>query len=201
MENLNQIFAENLIKLRKSKKLTQLELSEKLNYSDRNISKWENGSALPTSDTLRELALFFGVSMDYFFEKHNKVEMLSNEDDSRRLKLVIIGLAMLGAIFVSVVCFIAFPKQFNMSWLSFVFGAVLCSIIGIIFCSIWFNRSIFLFISISALLWTSIASAYLTVLMINQLNLWYLFTVGAPLQLAILLWSRMPIYRKNKSCH
>ena len=72
MENLNQIFAENLIKLRKLKKLTQLELSEKLNYSDRNISKWENGTSLPTSDTLKELASFFGVSMDYFFEKHNK---------------------------------------------------------------------------------------------------------------------------------
>lgn len=197
MENLNQIFAENLIKLRKSKKLTQLELSEKLNYSDRNISKWENGSSLPTCETLRELSVFFGVPMDYFFEQHNKVEILSNEDDSRRLKLIIIGLAMLGAIFVSVVFFIAFPKQFNVSWLSFVWGIVLCSIIGIIFCSIWFNRSPFLFISISLLVWTSITGSYLTTLVCNGLNLWYLFFVGIPLQLAILVWSRMPTYRKK----
>lgn len=197
MENLNQIFAENLIKLRKSKKLTQLELSEKLNYSDRNISKWENGTSLPTCDTLKELASFFGVSMDYFFEKHNKVEMLSNEDDSRRLKLIIIGLAMLGALFVSVVCFVAFPNFFNVSWLSFVWGVVLCSIIGIIFTSIWFNRSHYLFLFISLLVWTGIAASYLTVLMINNLNLWYLFVVGIPLQLAIFVWSRMPIYRKK----
>ena len=197
MENLNQIFAENLIKLRKSKKLTQLELSEKLNYSDRNISKWENGSSLPTCETLRELSVFFGVPMDYFFEKHNKVEILSNEDDSRRLKLIIIGLAMLGAIFVSVVFFIAFPKQFNVSWLSFVWGTVLCSIIGIIFCSIWFNRSPFLFIFISLLVWTSITGSYLTTLVCNGSNLWYLFFVGIPLQLAILVWSRMPTYRKK----
>ncbi|MCQ2801819.1 MAG: helix-turn-helix domain-containing protein [Bacilli bacterium] len=197
MENLNQIFAENLIKLRKSKKLTQLELSEKLNYSDRNISKWENGTSLPTCDTLKELASFFGVSMDYFFEKHNKVQMLSNEDDSRRLKLIIIGLAMLGALFVSVVCFVAFPNFFNVSWLSFVWGVVLCSIIGIIFTSIWFNRSHYLFLFISLLVWTGIAASYLTVLMINNLNLWYLFFVGIPLQLAIFVWSRMPIYRKK----
>lgn len=197
MENLNQIFAENLIKLRKSKKLTQLELSEKLNYSDRNISKWENGTSLPTCDTLKELASFFGVSMDYFFEKHNKVQMLSNEDDSRRLKLIIIGLAMLGALFVSVVCFVAFPNFFNVSWLSFVWGVVLCSIIGIIFTSIWFNRSHYLFLFISLLVWTGIAASYLTVLMINNLNLWYLFVVGIPLQLAIFVWSRMPIYRKK----
>lgn len=197
MENLNQIFAENLIKLRKSKKLTQLELSEKLNYSDRNISKWENGTSLPTCDTLKELASFFGVSMDYFFEKHNKVQMLSNEDDSRRLKLIIIGLAMLGALFASVVCFVAFPNFFNVSWLSFVWGVVLCSIIGIIFTSIWFNRSHYLFLFISLLVWTGIAASYLTVLMINNLNLWYLFFVGIPLQLAIFVWSRMPIYRKK----
>ncbi len=197
MENLNQIFAENLIKLRKSKKLTQLELSEKLNYSDRNISKWENGTSLPTCDTLKELASFFGVSMDYFFEKHNKVEMLSNEDDGRRLKLIIIGLAMLGALFVSVVCFVAFPNFFNVSWLSFVWGVVLCSIIGIIFTSIWFNRSHYLFLFISLLVWTGIAASYLTVLMVNNLNLWYLFFVGIPPQLAIFVWSRMPIYRKK----
>lgn len=197
MENLNKIFAENLIKLRKSKNLTQLELSEKLNYSDRNISKWENGSSLPTCETLRELSVFFGVPMDYFFEQHKKVEILSNEDDSRRLKLIIIGLAMLGAIFVSVVFFIAFPKQFNVSWLSFVWGTVLCSIIGIIFCSIWFNRSPFLFISISLLVWTSITGSYLTTLVCNGSNLWYLFFVGIPLQLAILAWSRMPTYRKK----
>lgn len=197
MENLNQIFAENLIKLRKSKKLTQLELSEKLNYSDRNISKWENGTSLPTCDTLKELASFFGVSMDYFFEKHNKVEMLSNEDDGRRLKLIIIGLAMLGALFASVVCFVAFPNFFNVSWLSFVWGVVLCSIIGIIFTSIWFHRSHYVFLFISLLVWTGIAASYLTVLMIKNLNLWYLFVVGIPLQLAIFVWSRMPIYKKK----
>ncbi len=197
MENLNQIFAENLIKLRKSKKLTQLELSEKLNYSDRNISKWENGTSLPTCDTLKELASFFGVSMDYFFEKHNKIEMLSNEDDGRRLKLIIIGLAMLGALFVSVVCFVAFPNFFNFSWLSFVWGVVLCSIIGIIFTSIWFNRSHYLFLFISLLVWTGIAASYLTVLMVNNLNLWYIFFVGIPPQLAIFVWSRMPIYKKK----
>lgn len=197
MENLNQIFAENLIKLRKSKKLTQLELSEKLNYSDRNISKWENGTSLPTCDTLKELASFFGVSMDYFFEKHNKVEMLSNEDDGRRLKLIIIGLAMLGALFVSVVCFVAFYNFFNVSWLSFVWGLVLCSIIGIIFTSIWFNRSHYLFLFISLLVWTGLTASYLTVLMVNNLNFWYLFFVGIPPQLAIFVWSRMPIYRKK----
>lgn len=197
MENLNQIFAENLILLRKSKKLTQLELSEKLNYSDRNISKWENGTSLPTCDTLRELSLFFGVSMDYFFEKHDKNELPTNDKESKRLKLIIISLAMIGALFAAVVCFIALPKHFDKAWLSFVWGAVLCSIIGIVFCSIWFNRSKYLFISISAFVWTAITASYLTILVSQDMNLWYLFFVAIPPQLAIIFWSRMPIYRKK----
>ena len=197
MENNNHIFAENLILLRKSRKLTQLELSEKLNYSDRNISKWENGISLPTCDTLRELSIFFGVSMDYFFEKHEKNDLPANEKERKRLKLIIITLAMIGALLVSVVCFIAFPKSFDKSWLSFAWGSVLCSIIGIIFCSIWFNRGISLFIFISLLVWTAITASYLTVIVSANLNLWYLFFVGIPLQLAIIFWSRMPIYRKT----
>ncbi|MBQ0008867.1 MAG: helix-turn-helix transcriptional regulator [Firmicutes bacterium] len=197
MGNLNQIFADNLIKLRKSKKLTQLELSEKLNYSDRNISKWENGSSLPTCDTLRELSIFFGVSMDYFFEEHAEVESSNDEKESKRLKLLIIGLAMLGALFASVVCFIAFPNSFHYSWLSFVWGVVICSIIGIVFCAIWFSKSKFLFISISAFIWTTFASSYLTVLVTSGSNLWFIFFVCIPLQLAVIVWSRMPIYRKQ----
>ena len=197
MEDLNQIFAENLIKLRKSKKLTQLELSDKLHYSDRNVSKWENGLSLPTCDTLKELSTFFGVSMDYFFEKHDKVEITPNSKESTRLKLLIISLSLIGALFVSIVCFIAFPNYFDKSWLSFVWGIVLCCTIGIVFTSIWFRKSAFLFISISGCVWSSLVAIYLTILFTQNLNLWYLFFVGLPLQLAVVLWSKMPRYKKN----
>lgn len=198
MENLNQIFAENLIKLRKAKKLTQLELSDKLNYSDRNISKWENGSSLPTCETLRELSAFFGVSMDYFFEKHNENVISQNKEESKRLKMIIVALSMIAALFISGVCFIALPDFFDKAWLSFVWAAVLCSIIGIVFCSIWFDKSIFLFVSVSAFVWTSIAAVYLTLLITKNWNLWYIFFVGIPPQLAIFFWRKMPIYQKNK---
>ena len=43
MEDLKVIFAQNLIALRKQMKLTQIELAEKINYSDKAVSKWERG--------------------------------------------------------------------------------------------------------------------------------------------------------------
>ena len=50
-EDIKHNFSENLIKLRKAKNLTQLQLAEKLNYSDKAISKWEVGSVLPDVET------------------------------------------------------------------------------------------------------------------------------------------------------
>ena len=47
MEDLKQIFAENLSALRKKKGWTQMELAERLHYSDKAVSKWERGESLP----------------------------------------------------------------------------------------------------------------------------------------------------------
>ena len=52
MKELREIIGENLTELRKQKGYTQISLAEKLNYSDKAISKWENGSSLPPIDIL-----------------------------------------------------------------------------------------------------------------------------------------------------
>ena len=53
MEDIKDIVAVNLTNLRKANKITQLELAEKLNYSDKAISKWERGESLPDVVTLK----------------------------------------------------------------------------------------------------------------------------------------------------
>ena len=63
---LEKIVAANITELRKSRQLTQLELAEKLNYSDKTISKWERGDGLPDLKTICKMAEIFGVSVDYF---------------------------------------------------------------------------------------------------------------------------------------
>lgn len=71
---LKQIVAENLTALRKSKGLTQLELAEKFNYSDKAVSKWEKGDTTPDIETLQALADFYGVTIDYFTHEGSKKE-------------------------------------------------------------------------------------------------------------------------------
>lgn len=49
MEDLKEIIAKNLTQLRTHAQLTQIQLAEKLNYSDKAVSKWERGEAIPAS--------------------------------------------------------------------------------------------------------------------------------------------------------
>ena len=52
MDDLKVIVGRNLAALRKRRKLTQLELAEQMNYSDKAVSKWEQGATLPDLETL-----------------------------------------------------------------------------------------------------------------------------------------------------
>ena len=71
-EELNQIIAENLAKYRKSANLTQLELAERLNYSDKSVSKWEQGNGMPDVFVLHKLAELYGVTVNDFLYRHEK---------------------------------------------------------------------------------------------------------------------------------
>ncbi|MBE6656382.1 MAG: helix-turn-helix transcriptional regulator [Ruminococcaceae bacterium] len=57
----------NLIRLRREHKLTQLELSEKINYSDKAVSRWETGEVTPDVETLAHLATLYGIPITAFF--------------------------------------------------------------------------------------------------------------------------------------
>ena len=64
MKDIKSILAKNLTDLRLQNHLTQLELAEKLNYSDKTISKWERGESSPDISVLVEIAELFGVTLD-----------------------------------------------------------------------------------------------------------------------------------------
>ena len=61
---LAEVIGKNITRLRKLANMTQLELAEKLNYSDKSISKWEQGNGIPDVRILVQLAELFGVTLD-----------------------------------------------------------------------------------------------------------------------------------------
>lgn len=61
-------FSEKLLKLRKSKGMSQEALAERLNTSRQAISKWENGQGFPETEKLLMIGNIFEVSIDYLLK-------------------------------------------------------------------------------------------------------------------------------------
>lgn len=92
---ISLLISKNILLLRKKNKLTQSELADKLNYTEQAISKWERGLSLPDPVTLYNLAEIFNVSVSYFYEEHNDIEINQEIDDQlshkeKRIKIIFI---------------------------------------------------------------------------------------------------------------
>lgn len=64
MDELKSKIAKNLVELRTKAHLTQLQLAEMLNYSDKAVSKWERGEAIPDIRVLIQLSELYGITID-----------------------------------------------------------------------------------------------------------------------------------------
>ena len=192
-EELKNNFSNNLIKLRKSRNLTQLQLAEKLNYSDKAISKWEVGSVIPDVETLDAIANFFGITVNdliYPTKKNVLRTFFQNH--------LLITLGSFGIIwFLSTIIYFIIEKASPLSsvWLTFIYTIPISFIDLIVFTSMWFKRT-WIILSVSGFFWGIIISIFLT---INKPDFWFLFVIGAVGQIVILFWSLLKrTFRKKQ---
>ncbi len=191
-KSLEQIIADNLVYYRKASGLTQLEVAEKFNYSDKSISKWERAEGMPDILVLKALADFYDIRVDDFFrEEKAKIPMTKKSK-----RWFIFGLSetlvwlVFGIFFTVFSIFI--QKQFDW-WLLFVYAAAASSILAVVWAGIYHKR-LYQLIATSCIVWTTIASIYLTALMVQlrngaaNPNLWLLFLIGVPLEVLAILW-------------
>lgn len=194
-EEIKLNFSQNLTKLRKSNGLTQLALAEKLNYSDKAVSKWEVGSVLPDVETMTHIAEFFGTTVnDLIYPKKKFLRVFWNNHIF--ITLLSVGLAW----FLATITFLILQHTTTLPrlWLTFTFTVTISSIILVVLSSIWFKK-ISTIIFISALFWSVIINIFL---IINKPSLWFIFIVGIIGQLIIIFWSqikkiRIPKYKKR----
>lgn len=185
-----EIIAENIALLRKSARLTQAELAEKLNYSDKAVSKWERGDSIPDVLVLYELAELFSVTVDYFLHKHTSEERKPKLEASKnRLHLVITLTSCLSTYFIAALVFFILTLVRGSSdglWRVFIVPLPIISILAIVFSSIWMRSGLPLLISVSALLWTAVLVIF--VFLIGIIDAWFLFVIAVPLQIIVLFW-------------
>ena len=196
MKELKAIIAENITVLRKSRLMTQSDLADKLNYSDKAVSKWERGESVPDIMVLKAIADLFGVTVDYLLTRDHKVYKEERKEVKKRKKsnrLFITLISVVAVWLAAVIVFLnfdSFLSDLSGKWLTFIYAVPISSIVAVIFNCIWGKR-IFNIILSSLICWSLIASVYLTVLISSGRNMWLLFTLGAPVQVMILLWSRL----------
>ena len=118
MEELKMIFAENLTALRTAAKMTQAELAEKLNYSDKSISKWERGEGLPDLLVLKKISEIFGVSADWMLYKHDG--KIASHKIAKKLhrfsKKTLIATVFMGIWTLAVLLFVIFWLMGSLVW-------------------------------------------------------------------------------------
>lgn len=191
-------FSQNLCVLRKSHNLTQAELAQKLNYSDKSISKWERGDVLPDIVTFKMIAECFGVSVDELISGDKPKEMSKR---GKRILVTLLSCALV--IFLATVggLFYSSFADFEHLWLFYVYAMPVCSIVWIVFSHIWFSRGV-RELAISALVWSAGASIYLSVLVFAHRHLWFLFVVCAVFQILVFIWfalvERLARERENR---
>ncbi len=191
MENVKETIARNLAELRRAHNLTQSALAEKLNYSDKAISRWEHAETLPDIETLCRICEIYGVSFDYLLNKERTEAVPDTapiKNTGRRVTICLIAICTIWL--AALTLFTSVGTLFGVyDWRIFIW-AVPLSIAVLPVCNlIWWHSKVFASIVSSFILWTIILAIYLQLL---KYNLWLLFVVGTPIQAIIILANSMP---------
>lgn len=192
MEDVKETVAKNITELRLLNNMTQMDLAEKLNYSNKTISKWERAESSPDIAALVEIAKIFGVSLDYLAgienidekikeNKHNEVRY-----NRRAITYISESVVWVIAIFAFIITSLV-TKKATFQWLYFVYALPITLIIKLVFNSIWFNPRRNYYI-VSALIWSILATIHIT-FMYFGINVALIYLLGVAGQIVIILWS------------
>lgn len=207
-ERLKYQIGANIASYRKRAGLTQLGLAEKLNYSDKAVSKWERGESMPDVLTLAQLAELFDITVndllvdpDALPAQTGVVERVVGMAVEKTLKRkadkkIILLLCAVLVWFVALLAFVVVSSlDIPHSWLAFVYAVPASAIVALSLNSAWrdFRRNK---LFVSGIVWGGLLSIYLSLLIFAQQNIWKIFLLGIPGQAAVLLWGRL--FHKTK---
>ena len=204
----------NIARLRRERGLTQAELAERINYSDKAVSKWERAESTPDVLTLITLAEVLGTDMNTLTglpaasqpepaptqveevpaapEKPAKKRYTADKGVIQKLSSILVWVV---ALFLYMVL-----DEFGIQnlWLLFVVAVPANAIVLLSLRSAWkrygWNRFL-----ISVIMWGFLLVIYLLLLLVGKVNVWRILPMGLLGQAAILLWFKMfrPVKEDN----
>ncbi|MCL2540749.1 MAG: helix-turn-helix domain-containing protein [Firmicutes bacterium] len=181
-----QVIAANLIAFRKNAGLTQAELAEKVNYSDKAISKWERGESLPGVLVFKQLAELYKTSVDNILcsTKNEKPRYLP-KPNSKKYIITLLSVGLVWLVFLIVFTVLALiwgePASFGiyLFWGLPVSGIVMTALSGV------FKMRLEFYVSLSFLTWMIALCLFLT---FTTPNNFLVFIIAAVFQVLVGLW-------------
>jgi len=205
-EQLKTRIGLNIALQRKKAGLTQAGLAAKLNYSDKAVSKWERGESVPDVLTMIAMADLFEITVDDMLTDPNalpegdscNLEKAMSKVSEKALKRkanknVILALSSTLVWFVALLIFVilsSFELTDPYSWLIFFYAVPANAIVLLSLRSVWrdfrWNKAL-----ITIITWSGLMSLYVSLLVFAKVNIWKMFLLGIPGQIAIWLWFRL----------
>jgi transcriptional regulator with XRE-family HTH domain len=195
-KQLKARIAANLAHYRKLAGFTQSELAERINYSDKSVSKWERGGGAPDIYVLVMLAELYGVTVNDLLSEDIAIPQAApGSTDKRR---IIICMQIVVAVWlIATVCFaglyIVIPS-FRYSWHVFLLAIPLSAVVTIVCSALWWNHYA-QFLSVTALIWSV---GVCVDVMIPLKHMYMIFIVCGVAQIIVLLWLVMMLVTDKK---
>ncbi len=192
MDELRTVIASNIIRLRTSAGMTQAELGEKLNYSDKSVSKWERAEAAPDIYVMKQLSDLFGVTIDSMTGGRDALAPQNAQPFLPYRRSVITTLTVAAIWSVALLLFILFWILGDLHWIIFVYAVPISLIAVLVLNSVWYegrhNMYIVLFLALSLIM-----TVYLTFL---RYNWWQILLLSIPS--AVIVWLSFRVKKTPK---
>ncbi len=197
MQDLSHIVGTNLSNLRKEKGLTQLELANVLHYSDKSISKWELGYAIPSVDILKEFADFYGVTIDFLIteQQPESIQEVITQAETQKdpqvvNKAIVLSLLNVAIVLIATLAFISalFRGSEGPIWLAFIWAIPTCCFVSLISTRILYGRNtVVTAVLLSSFVWTLVLAVSFHYQFTANESIWYILTACLPIQAIIIL--------------
>ena len=193
--------AKNIKEMRLESGMKQSELGEKISYSDKTISKWENGSSVPDITALCAVAELFGVKVDDLV-KENAAEILKKKSEPQKPKndsndIAMLCLSVLSVFTIAVIIYVGFMIiKTEKLWQVFIWAVPVSAFVCLKYNKVHGNIKWVNTVLLSLIDWGLIVASYLQLI---SYNLWPIFFIGIPLQAMIIISTLFQSGGKKKS--
>ena len=171
--------------------MTQAELAEQFNYTDKAVSKWEKGETSPDIETLYALCEFYGVTIDYLTHPGSKEEkeeyVVKDSNFYNKVWQTALTVSIVWMVATLIFTWLLMLHNY-VYWQVFIWAVPVSGFMLNLLNHRYFKNRMMYFVCWSIIVWGLLTGMFFQLL---DEMLWPLFILGAPAEVTLFLWYRM----------